>query len=62
MAQDEVESGKKVGNYTIGQLKSISSEIKLYTFGVFANKGIYFILDKVIKTGSRIAITISEKI
>ena len=26
------------------------------------NKGIYFILDKVIKTGSRIAITISEKI
>ena len=27
-----------------------------------SNKGIYFILDKVIQTGSRIAITISEKI
>ena len=26
------------------------------------NKGLYFIMDKVIKTGSRIAITISEKI
>ena len=26
------------------------------------NKGIYFIMDKVIRTGSRIAITISEKI
>ena len=27
-----------------------------------SNKGIYFIMDKIIKTGSKIAITISEKI
>jgi len=34
---------------------------KAYEAGA-TNKGIYSIMDKLIKTGSRIAITISEKI
>ena len=60
---------KKIGNDEIG-LKSKIEKFKndevhhkniAYESGA-SNKGLYYIMDKVIKTGSRIAITISEKI
>ncbi len=60
---------KKIGNDEIG-LKSKIEKFKndevhhknvAYESGA-SNKGLYSIMDKIIKTGSRIAITISEKI
>ena len=60
---------KKLGNDEIALKEKIekfkSDEINhkntAYEFGA-TNKGVYSVMDKVIKTGSRIAITISEKI
>ena len=60
---------KKIGNDEI-DLKAKIEKFKgdevnhkniAYEAGA-SNKGIYFVMDKVIRTGSRIAITISEKI
>jgi len=58
LGNDEVELKNKIEKF-----KSDETEHKNIAYDSGAtNKGIYFVMDKIIKTGSRIAITISEKI
>ena len=58
LGEDELELKEKIEKFKADEInhKNIA-----YETGA-SNKGIYSIMDKVIKTGSRIAITISEKI
>ena len=58
IGNDEIELKGKIEKFKSDEVhhKNIA-----YDSGA-SNKGIYFIMDKIIKTGSKIAITISEKI
>ena len=58
LGNDEVDLKKKIKKFKEDEInhKNIA-----YEHGA-TNKGLYYIMDKVIRTGSRIAITISEKI
>ena len=58
LGNDEKELKKKIEKFKVDEInhKNIA-----YEAGA-SNKGFYSILDKIIKTGSRIAITISEKV
>ena len=58
LGDDEIELKEKIKKFKDDEInhKNIAYETGATT------KGIYFIMDKIIKTGSKIAITISEKI
>ena len=58
LGNDEIELKKKIEKFNDDEIKHKNLA---YDWGA-TNKGIYSIMDKIIKTGSRIAITISEKI
>ena len=58
LANDEKELKKKIEKFKVDEM---NHKNMAYKAGA-TNKGPYSILDKIIKTGSRIAITVSEKI
>jgi len=58
LSNDEMELKSKIEKFRSDEIKHKNMAYKTGA----TNKGLYYIMDKVIKTGSRIAITISEKI
>ena len=58
LGNDEIKLKAKIEKFKEDEIKHKNMA---YDSGA-TNKGLYSIMDKVIKTGSRIAITISEKI
>ena len=58
LGSDEKDLKEKIEKFKSDE---VSHKDMAYKLGA-SNEGIYSVLDKIIKTGSRIAITISEKI
>ena len=58
LGNDEIELKNKIEKFKSDEIEHKNTA---YDSGA-TNKGIYSVMDKIIKTGSRIAITISEKI
>ena len=58
---DDIRAEKDVPSEKLDYMNEINHKKIAYELGA-TNKGLYSIMDKVIRTGSRIAITISEKI